>query len=187
MTLSTRVVIHEDTDWPALHAWVNENLIRPEDWSAERKVEVYPDETDGIFNVIGQGLESLVRSHFNGKPIDWLADYDDEDIDDDTREYYAGHPTGSGYIMFDNPYGGTIRGMSAWTLHAYYIQRLAQEYLIPRGLTFSWQDESSGKWFEGMNGFGELFKSGDSASEWFEGVVKPTLSTRFNIVDPEDL
>ena len=177
MTLSTEVVIHEETDWPALHAWVNENLIRPSDWPADRKVEVYPDHEDGMMNVIGQGLNSLVWSHFTpGKPLDRLASYDEKDIDEDMRAFYAEFPAGSGYIIFDNPYSSVVDGMSPPTLHAYYIQRLAKEYLEPRGLTFAWQDESTGKWYEGLTGFEELFKSGDAASSWFEGVVKPIIT-----------
>jgi hypothetical protein len=102
MTMTTRVVLHDDVDPLALSDWINAELLGKPD--AER--DITPGQ---IWNVPGQGLDAWV----------WIyhpAEADDED--------WPGRPVGTAMVSFDTAYGHDDIGV----LHARYVARLAEHF-----------------------------------------------------------
>lgn len=186
MTLDTRIVIHENTDAKELHTWINKNLLRAPD-------AIFTEDEHNINNTPGQGLAAwLMMEHNNGDLIErqdtnyshedavkeamrWADSIEDaeESVKED-EEYYAEHPQGHIELSFDTAYGYQGPGNIGCTaLHTYYIIKLATEYFEPRGLTFSWQNEYSGEWAEGLDdaALNKFLRSGDDAMKWFQSVI----------------
>lgn len=175
MTLSTNVGFRGNVDAADLHRWVNENLLKAPD--AHLKVEGPNKWTEWhqISNAPGQGFSAwVITTHNNGDLLVYLPE-DTSDWDEDDIAYHATYPTGmTAVVDFDTTYGYTgPLGEGCTELHAMFIARLYHEYALPRGLEIVWQNEYSGAWNEGLEGFSDFFDGGDDARTWFKELVVP--------------
>lgn len=96
-----------------------------------------------------------------------------------------GHPTDTDPIRppgtvvevsWDTPYGFRDgRGWSCNDLHASYVRNLGL-WCEARDLTYAWQNEYTGDWFEDWRlARDELEASGMAAQDWFHSIARPAI------------
>jgi hypothetical protein len=184
MTLNTHVRVHQWTDPEELHAWFNDHLLlgyeRLMGNTVRANAPVLIEREPGqIMNAPGQGFQAWLWTYFSS-PDGPLTDnvYDlvpgDERYDEWDAKHYSAIPTAHVSLSFDTAYGYRgPGGVGCGDLHTMYIEALEAEFFTPRGLTFSWQNEFTGEWHEGLDGLDGLGSGGRAATAWFTGEVIP--------------
>lgn len=191
MTLATMLVLHEWTDPIELHTWFNANVLKV----ADKNPTIRQTKTS-IGNALGQGFDAIFE-------VDWREDrsaivwFDRASEEENMRRhvpsiytaeeaaeelfsmesYYGAYPDGVIKIDWDTAYGYRgPGGMTCTDLHAMFIVRLAKEYLEPRGIGFTWQNEYTSEWNVGLTGFDDFGSSGAQAQSWFINTAAPAIA-----------
>lgn len=122
--------------------------------------------------VIGQGLPGIVDVNYNPDGGDCL--YTTYEYDDDDNETEILNPCAA-ELSWDTAYGYREGGLTCTELHASALIYLYQS--LPDGVTMRWQNEYSGKWWDGLDndGLTDFLGGGDEAFAWFHNVVVPVM------------
>lgn len=153
MTLTTTIAIKERVADPvALHEWIN-TLLVTEDSPAV--IEYHPGNKNGLFNDMDQRARVLMWTDFKSKGGLIASGYENPE-----REARF-------VIHLDTPYSWREPDtrMGGEEIHMDIINQLAIKF-AELGLTWSFNDESSARWFGPSTmeaGFDEMWRSANGA------------------------
>lgn len=178
MTLCTHVLIREPVDAMTVFAKCRDLLGATE----KTEARLYFHNTGNwlVGNKIAQGLPALLDIEFRpGAPLrtpEQSAEHEDWCNDDCDGSHHE--PPCWLDVSFDTAYGyQSSDGEGCGHVHVRLVSDLGL-WLNDRGLSWQWQNEYTGEWHDGSEGFEpltELIGGSEAAHEWFTNLVLPAI------------